>query len=90
MNRKIGVIGLGNMGSAFYQGLMKLFGEEQLWGYDRNWNKGQELSSSTCTRGDSSSPDQVATAGVHITGKHDLPAKQSGINNFAVNVGDLA
>ncbi|NQV13746.1 MAG: pyrroline-5-carboxylate reductase [Parcubacteria group bacterium] len=36
MKQKIGIIGLGNMGGAFYQGLGKIFPAEQLWGYDKN------------------------------------------------------
>jgi len=43
MNKKIGIIGLGNMGGAFYGGLQEILREEQLFGYDRGGSKKQDL-----------------------------------------------
>lgn len=34
MKQKLGIIGLGKMGGAFYQGLAKIFPTEQLYGFD--------------------------------------------------------
>lgn len=43
MKRKIGIIGLGNMGAAFYHGLEKIFPAEQLFGHDKNDGRAKKL-----------------------------------------------
>jgi len=59
MNYKIGIIGLGNMGGAFYRGLAKIFSVEQLFGYDKDRGKQEELKIKNFTDGVDELVDEV-------------------------------
>ncbi|MFH2104725.1 MAG: pyrroline-5-carboxylate reductase [Parcubacteria group bacterium] len=85
MNYKIGIIGLGNMGEAFYQGLEKIFPTEQLWGYDRS--KKKEVSRVCQLAGIKNSADSVEEL-VDQVDVVILAIKPQSLGDLAAELGD--
>ena len=80
MNYKIGILGLGNMGRAFYQGLETILPAEQLFGYDKHGDRKEGLGI-----------DNFAVSAKDMVGKVDviiLAVKPQSLEDLVAELGD--